>query len=183
MIDGIKVDGASETAAALLELPRELALQVQTRVLRKAAQIIVDAVRAVHPPARQTGLWEESIGAKLWPDAETRLMFNVVLALIGSRRGSQYGERSNIAHLLEKGWRTVRKGTGTLEREDRRSAGTSRVTGKSGEGTAAGRVEGYKVFALAASITEGVVRQYLLGEIPKAATRAWKRSQKKPASA
>ena len=168
--DYVQITGAKETAARINALPQAMALEVRNRVLRKAARPAIAQVRQLTP--EREGLSRQSVGVKLWPSKSLQAGTNIVLAIVGFRRGSQWGGRANIAHLLERGWRTARGGT--LKRESGRTAATSALTGERGQGVAVGRHPGFHMHERAARITGLQAREIIITEVPRIIARLWK---------
>ena len=175
--DGIVIDGVDQTIRNFENLPRDMMIEAKEKLLRKAAQPVLNLAKAYSVRYMETGMFQESIGVKLWPDRETRTMFNVVLAIVGSRRDPRWENRSNIAHLLEKGWRVA--SGGTLERTSGRSAATSKVTGERGQGVGVGFVPGLHMFERAAKTGGPMAMGLIRSELPRICKRVWNRRKRR----
>ena len=165
---GVEVKGIEQTIKNLRVLPDQIAVEVKDKVLRKAAMPIVTAARAIAP--KDEGLFDQSIGVKLWPPGRERLEMGVVMAIIGSKRGKQYGGRSNIAHLLERGWRIA--SGGTLERTG--GGSSTSLTGRTGQGVSMRFREGWHMFEKAARSAGGTAAAIIVSETPRIVERVWR---------
>jgi hypothetical protein len=149
MSDGMTLDvvGTRATAAAFTALPersqrhvmRPAVHKVATEISKTAKQNVKDTRKTVarsEKGRKIKGLFEKSIGVRMrtYPEAQ------LILAIVGSRKSSQFRGRHKLAHLIEEGWRIARGGT--LARTSGRAASKSTRTGKAGQGMSVGRVPG-----------------------------------------
>ncbi len=157
----IRLEGVKGVVNLFDVLPDHLNKKVMRQAVQKGGRIIASAIRtqmsAKFP--NTTGAYKRSIGVRVryYRDSD------VMLAIVGPRRGSQYKNRASIAHLLEWGWRTARGGT--LTRETRKTTAKSKITGRRGEGVTTGRVAGRHVITAAYNATRAQVDSVILSEL------------------
>ena len=157
----IKLEGVTQVVRLFDALPEELQKKVMRPAVKKGAALIAAAIRTRAAAAfpNTSGSYKRSIGVRVRYYKESDTM----LAVVGPRRGAQYKHRANIAHLLEWGWRTSRGGT--LARESGKTASKSKITGRRGEGTVAGRVAGRFLIERAYAATRAQVDSLILTEL------------------
>ena len=178
MTPGVEITGLEQLKQRIRTWPNHVQPEVAERVLTEAARPIIAAVRRISKAELsknkgRTHVWEKSIGRKMWPTKALREQYAVVMVIVGARRGKQYNDRANIAHLLEHGWR-IAKG-GTLERKGGRTAGRAKLTGERGKGIAIGVHPGFKIVEKAHAATEATVRSILSSRIPVIAKEVWEK--------
>lgn len=160
-----KAEGVRGLQAALDLLPDAMGKRIRRKVIGRAGAAIAKHAKAFAPVDK--GLFRQSLGqvTRFYPETD------VVLSVVGSRRGEQYGGRANIAHLLESGWRIAVGGT--LRRAGSTKAPRSRSSGSRGGGEVRGQHPGFQVMERALTVgageAESIVRQGIGEEVEKAA--------------
>lgn len=169
----IQTSGTLQIIAAFQALPEKSRRRVIRPAVRKAGGKISKAMKRAVKSTRKAahrdkgtgrktaGLFEKSIGVKV----VTYKARELVMAIVGSRRGSQFEGRANLGHLIEFGWRIARGGT--LSRESGAKTAKSRLSGGRGGGVSVGRVPGRHVAERALKSTESEVKSTLETEVAK----------------
>lgn len=155
----VTIKGVDVVIHRLNVFPNRLQKKIRRRVVLAAGKIIRTKIRDLCGRGfgeYSEGWYKKSIGIRV------RTYGDYTVAIVGPRLGRQFRNRANLAHLIEHGWRVGRHGTGTLARKSGRSAASSRVTGKAGEGVVAGRVEGKRILGRAHRATLRQVQNTLV---------------------
>lgn len=163
----VQIDGVHGLLHLFDVLPDDLNKKVIRQAVTKASRVVVAAAKRFAPvgSGKDAGAFKRSLGARVKYYRES----DATVGIVGSRRGKQWKDRANIAHLIERGWRVARGGT--LERESGTSAPVSKRTGKRGEGVATGRVPGRHVMQRAHTATQSQVAGILHSELRKGIER------------
>ncbi len=157
----VEIEGVKGVLHLFDVLPDDLNKKVIRQAVKKASRAVLNAAKrfAVFDRGYSIGAFKRSLGVKVRYYRAT----DATIGIVGSRRGAQWKGRSNIAHLLERGWRTARGGT--LQHADRKAQIKSRVTGERGKGVAVGKVPGKHIMQRAHLATQSQVASILHSEL------------------
>lgn len=160
----IRVEGTNAVIQSVGLLPDALNNKIRKQIIGQAGERVADAARRFSP-VRQ-GYFRRSIGVVVrhYKDTDT------ILAVVGSRRGKQWKDRANIAHLLEDGWRVAVGGT--LKRKSGKTAAASKTTGKRGHGTVRDVHPGFHVMRRAVIAAGPQAVAYIHNALPVALAQA-----------